>query len=112
MPLAEQHFIIEGKHLGIAQRELVFSHADIHAARSYAFVCPVCGDLWAKCPVLDGAKEQQYMVWTKACRKHPRHGLEIPGSLQLSWEQEFTEAFPEAVVKWELDRHLDFAERS
>jgi hypothetical protein len=102
-----QHFIIEGKHLGTAERTPRFVHAEVHNPVGYAFFCPCCGDVWARCPVED----QPWTVWTKPCRKHSTSALDIPGSLWLSWDKEFSLALPQEVLRWELERHLDHMEQ-
>ena len=111
MPI-QQYFIVEGKVLGSAERSMVFVHAQPQCPQSYAFFCPVCAEVWARCPVerREGQTEP-FMVWSIPCRKHRTHALAIPGSLMLEWEPEFVEAFPDEVVKWEFDRHLEFYER-
>ena len=111
MPIL-QHFIVEGKYLGTAERQMLFVHAQPQRPVSYAFFCPVCAEVWARCPVerADGTTEN-FMVWTQACRKHTFHRLAVPGSLTLSWEPDFTAAFPDELVRWEFDRHLDYAEK-
>lgn len=111
MPIT-QHFIVEGKYLGSAERQMTSRHGPVQVPPSYAFFCPVCAEVWARCPVevVEGQQEQ-FMVWTKACHKHFHHSMEVPGSLYLDWDKEFTESFPEGVLKAELLLHLDFYEK-
>ena len=112
MPII-QHFIVEGRVLGCAERQALFVHAQLQLPTSYAFFCPVCSEVWARCPVVVEGKgdPEPFMVWTLPCRKHPTHQLAVPGSLMLSWEPGFVGVFPDEVVKWEFDRHLEFYER-
>lgn len=111
MPIT-QHFIIRGKYLGNAQRQMTSRHSPAQVPTSYAFFCPVCAEVWARCPVevVEGAPEH-FMVWTKACSKHFVHRMEVPGSIYLDWDKDFTESFPEGVLREELLLHLDFAEK-
>ena len=103
-----QHFIVEGKYLGQAVRGAVFVHADLAPPLSYAFACPVCAEVWARCPVeLPDGSHRRFQFQSKACRKHFGHALEVPGALTLGWDASFTDAFPEGVLRWELQRHLD-----
>lgn len=106
-----QHFIIEGKYLGSTERGARYVHGQKQTPTSYAFFCPVCAALWATCPLeLTEGKPEHFMVWTVPCRKHYHHAFVVPGSIHLSWDNEFTESFPRELLKWELERHLDFCE--
>ena len=103
-----QAFIVEWQYLGRAMRGFVnagFPHP-------FAFFCPHCGDLWARCPVETPAHTKVlWLSWSRPCRKCPPHSGEIPGSLILPWEPEFNSALPEEVLRWELNRHLDWLEK-
>lgn len=103
-----QHFIIEGRYLGACDRRITFAHAEAVPPLSFAYVCPVCGELWARAAI----EGRQYMVWTLPCRKHPTHRMAVPGSILLTWEPELFDALPAEVVEWEFQRHLDYAERN
>lgn len=49
---------------------------------------------------------------TRSCKKHKQTTtLQEPGSLMLSWDKEFNDAFPDGAVKWEFDRVMDNLER-
>jgi hypothetical protein len=107
-----QHFIVEGKYLGAVQRNLERVHNTAAIPQSYAFFCPECGDVWARCPVTFGTKQQSFLVWRISCRKHDSsHYLNVPGSLHMAWDKPFSEAFPEEVLWRELAVHLDHAEK-
>lgn len=103
-----QHFIVEGKHLGTAQRGLYRVHEDLRVPSSYAFFCPVCAEVWARCPVeLPGGTCKPFMVLTRACRKHPTTTLGAAGELYLDWDQDFSNSFPESVWIWEFQRNIE-----
>jgi hypothetical protein len=107
-----QHFFVEGKYLGTAQRGLALHAGQYAPPVSFAFFCPHCADLWARCPVGDyNGTDRDWMVWTMACRKHPSRTFSVAGSLYLAWEKSFSDSFPPELLAWELDRHLDYAER-
>ena len=106
---AIQHFIVHNKHLGTAERESVFIHARPQLPFSYAFVCPECGDLWARCPVLLGDKMQKFFLWNCNCKKCSQSVLHPRGSLLLALEPEFNAAVLEAAAHWEFERAMDFA---
>lgn len=102
-----QHFIVEGKYLGTAQRKLSIVHHEVQAPYSYAYFCPHCAELWARCPVEVPSGHAPFQVWSIPCRKHPIDSLRVPGSLFLEWDKTFNNCLPEGVLRWELDRHLD-----
>lgn len=105
-----QHFIIEGKHLGTALRSKAIVHAQMEIPYSYAYFCPCCAEVWARCPVECPEGHSPFQVWEVPCKKHFTDNLRIPGSLWLSWDKTYNDSFPEGMVKWELDRCLDYAE--
>lgn len=109
-----QYFIVEGKYLGQAPRKLVFIHAHLQAPNSYAFFCPICGEVWARCPIQRGDQGYQlteptthWQILHVACRKHYMHAYSVPGGLMLDWDREFSDALPKAALRWELSRHLE-----
>lgn len=104
-----QHFIIEGRHLGTAMRRSESREDGARVPLSLAFFCRVCGDLWAKCPVeASPGKPSAWICYNVDCRKHQKPGgVAVPGSLHLSWDDEFSSSFPLEVVRWEFDRHLE-----
>lgn len=101
-----QHFIVEGKYLGMTPVGYRFIHGEKQYPCSYAFFCPSCAEVWARCPVEIGANTSRFQVITRGCRKHPQHELEIPGSLWTVWDKTFNDGFPDGLMQWELDRHL------
>lgn len=110
-----QYFIVEGKYLGQAPRKLVFIHAQLQEPNSYAFFCPICGEVWARCPIQRGSGEYRvaeptthWQIFHVACKKHYMHAYSVPGGLTIDWDKEFSDALPEAALRWELVRHLQF----
>jgi hypothetical protein len=103
-----QHIIVEGRHLGTTERPPALVMGQFQRPISYAFFCPCCAEIWARCPV-EG--QERWMVQTIPCRKHSTSKYVVPGSLTLPWDGEFTTALPKDALSWELERHLDHAER-
>lgn len=103
----KRHWIIEDRFLGTSPAAYRRVHEQFTSPIGYHFFCTHCGKLWASCPV-DNAR---HMVWAAACSAcqvdNPPNG--IPGSLWLSWEPEFREEMPEAVIHRELLLHLAYA---
>lgn len=106
-----QAFIIEGRFFGEAQRGRVFVHATLARPLSLLYVCSRCGEAWARFPV-QGPGRDSWQVITQACRQ-PGHAYgDFPGgSVWLSWDTDLCEAFPDAVLRQELNRHLDWIEK-
>jgi hypothetical protein len=104
-----QHFLIEGRHLGTGIRKLERREDGYRVPLSLAFFCRACGELWAKCPVESSPGiSSPWICYNVDCKKHQKpNSIAVPGSLILAWDDDFYEAFPEAVLRWELDRHLE-----
>lgn len=105
----KQHFFLAGgQFLGSAdrKRELV-ERSSIRAPQSYAFFCPTCAEVWARCPVEreDGTHEP-FRAISRGCKQHTQHGMEVGGSLWLTWDETFSNCLPEEVVRRELELHL------
>jgi hypothetical protein len=107
-----QQFIVDGQWLGQSPRGWQRLYDVLHPPNSYAFACPHCAALWAHCPVTmaSGGEPHRFQFIVKACRKCPTgfdRGQGIYGSLlDASFDQEFIDAFPEAVWKRELQHYL------
>ena len=93
-----QHFFIEGQYLGAAERRMQFVHAQLSVPTSYWFLCPVCGDLWAKAVV-----DSKNGNWQPAIHCCPKHGH---ASIWRPWDAEYTEALPFQVLLWEVKQEL------
>lgn len=104
-------FIIEGTYLGESPVTKVFIHAELQAPYSYLWFCQYCGDVYARSPVLDGAgKQSPWQSYASTCRRCAGLGscfYRVPGSLWLNWDKNLLAAFPDAVLRYELERHLD-----
>lgn len=86
-------------------------HAERQPARSMAYFCPHCGEVWARA-VVEGCL--QWDVSAVYCRDHPGPSpFVVAGSLLLSWDAEYTNCLLNCpdVVKWEFERHMEFYER-
>jgi hypothetical protein len=104
-----QQFIVRNKHLGSALRNFVRCHETWAAPSSYAYFCPVCAELWARCPVVDNqsGKLIPFQVLSVECEQHHRPtSLTIPGTLHLTWDKDFTKAFPDTVFVYEFNQAL------
>lgn len=104
-----QHFFVMGKYLGASPRNKVWVHAEQQSPRSLGFVCPVCGDAWAKAPVepASGNGMAQWEVMMRPCPKHQQSRYDVPGSITLSWDPDFNDSFPPDVIRWEFQQHLN-----
>ena len=102
-----QHFIIEGRYLGSCERSTIWRGPLQQPPQSFVFVCPVCGESWAKAMIEDSLA----FIFTKPCHRHTAPACRITGSVWLPLEPEFTSSLPPAVVEWEFERHLDYLEK-
>lgn len=101
-----QQFFVEGRYLGEAPRSLIFAQETPQPPIGYVFFCPVCGELWAVCPVVKAnGSLRGFFAWTRLCRKHPPSGNQIPGSIWITWEEDFIKAFPRDVLLREFELH-------
>jgi hypothetical protein len=114
----EQHFYVEGTFLGSVVRPAMIVHAERQPPYSYVYLCPDCGEVWARCPVkrtdYDPPRESKWQVQGGYCRQHPGPSpFTVAGSLLLSWEPEYSNLLLSCpdVVKWEFERHMEFIER-
>ncbi len=108
-----QQFIINGRYLGTAERKHTFTHGQITAPSSYAFFCPHCANIWARCPVTQKYTEATsfFQVLSIPCERCPmRLPYHIPGSVFLSWDKEFSEAFPDELIAHEFNQAVKLYE--
>jgi hypothetical protein len=107
----DQGVIVEGRFLGSFIRGLKQVHAQFDPPFSYAYFCPTCGEVWARCPI----EGRPFQIQGGYCRKHPGPSpYTVPGSLMLAWEPAYNDLLLSCpdVVAWEFNRHLDYAERN
>ena len=102
-----QHFIIEGHYMGQAQRQLINIHGQLQPPPSLIFICSVCGEAYARCPV-ESSHKPLWQPMMRCCSKCTPDTFTAPaGSIWLSWDDEFTLAFPEPVLHREFLLHLN-----
>jgi hypothetical protein len=107
-----QHFIIDGKYFGQSERQLERVHETYQVPWSLAFFCPDCGEVWARCPVTVDDVQQKFRVLQSPCKKHQALHWLPAGSLTLSYDEDFSNAFPFEVLQRELLLYLDWAEQT
>jgi len=90
--------------MGTAIRSFVKRQDSVDIPLSYAYFCPTCGEVWARAV----CENRPFFVWTVGCRKHQQYNFLIAGSLMLPLEPDFNAILPLDVLKWELERHIDF----
>lgn len=103
----QQAFFVGQKFLGFAERAPQ-NKCNLRNLQpvAYAFFCPVCGEVWARCPIEDTllGGTSLYQSITARCQKHPEPlSLKLPGSLWLSWDREFSDSFPDDLVRYEFN---------
>lgn len=112
----QQQFIIDGRLFPAVERQPSFCAGQEILPVSYAFFCPCCADVWARCPVTDSAGTVAlFQPVTNHCRKHRpldqrKHWL-IPGSVWLEVyadDTEYLAAMPQELLQQELLLHADY----
>jgi hypothetical protein len=102
----QRHFFIEGRYLG-ASTQVLSDWGTNPLPPSVAFCCPACGDIWARFPM---DPPTRFSFVSSGCRKHPYPPSEPGGSVWWIADRHMNAAFPDAVLRWELERHLDWRE--
>lgn len=101
----EQSFYVNDRFLGSVVRPAMLVHAERQPPYSYAYFCPDCGDIWARCSVTDSGndKPRKWVIQGGYCQLHPGPSpYTVAGSLLLSWEPEYSTLLLSCpdVVKW------------
>lgn len=104
----KRHFIVSNKYYPAVEVPMSITHATAHVPYSYAYLCPVCGEVWARSGVEH--PQSRWHSLQRACRNHAE-GLEVPGSIWQSWEPEFNTSLPPELLRAELELHLAFWSR-
>lgn len=107
----EQSIWVDGKFLGSFVRPPMIVHAERQPPRSLAYFCPHCGQIWARA-IVEGC--MQWEIGGGYCKEHAGPSpFTVPGSLLLSWEQEYSSLLLSCpdIVRWEMERHIEFIER-
>lgn len=95
----KQHFFISDKFLGSAERLPEFVHAELQVPASYVFLCPRCGDAWAKAAV----EYKDSWKWVPVMRYCRKHG---DGRISMFWDADYMAALPFPVLLYEFIREL------
>ena len=100
-PLSQTWFF--GKScLGTSPVRPEYTCAVRHAPRSYAFGCPVCGEVWARRLISPSTPWFFWSICCKSCSASNPNSLSIPGSIWLSWDEEYIRNLPLPVLKAEF----------
>lgn len=104
-----QHAIFaDGRFLGSGERPPDFAHGRKIPPSSFVYICPTCGEAWARAIVPNA----RFWALTIPCRKHPsRFSVEPAGSLLLEWNREFNSALTPAAWQREVVIHLAHYDR-
>ena len=102
-PAYTQTWMVEGKILGSAPIGLESTCTKIHPARSYAFSCPHCGDVWARRIITPSTRWFFWTVPCRGCASQNNNGLAVPGSIWLSGEQPYEAHLPTFMLRYEAE---------
>jgi len=110
-----QHFFLGQSYFGSVERRPFFSRSLDYFINppSLLFWCKVCGEVYAKAPVVrsDGATVPWRAIAHCCSRCRPAHFTsDPPGSLLAAegCDPELLSALPDAVLKQEFSRHLEW----
>ena len=115
-----RHFFVGTRLIASIPQGLVpVAGSTLRAPRSCSYVCPVCGDLWARSPIerdWKSASQPYPDLWnilSHPCRKHTDpFGSRVPGSLILDpSNKEFAGCLTGDLLRYEFEVHLLWAER-
>ena len=104
--MTTQTWFIDGKCLGTFPIGLERTKEVLHAPRSYAFGCPICGEVWARRAILP---KTPWFFWSMCCFKcsaSNNNQLQEPGSVMLPFNDGYLESLPIPVLHYETKLRL------
>lgn len=108
-----QAFFVEGHFYGSATRglrQVDDRPGEYYFPESLLFFCDKCGEVFAKCPVVDkDGKQVRWRSIAGVCKKCPSDlTFRSPGTVWLSWDEGFADAMPKELLEKELINLIDF----
>lgn len=85
-------------------------HEERWPPASYAWCCPVCGEIWARAVV----RGRDFQFLTHVCEAHEdpqMPSLLVPGSLLMPWDENFNAALGSDLWLREFTLHFNHAQR-
>jgi len=111
-----QTIVIGGDTYGPISRGLRRVREEMQRPPSYAWCCPVCGEIWARSIIFTESGEQvPFQFLTAACEEHLDTllpSLIVPGSLLLPMEMEFNKSLPFPLWVREFHMHDQFTRKN
>lgn len=101
-PRLTQTWFIGKECLGTSPIGMEYFGPTLATPRSYAFCCPVCGDVWARRIITPSTPWFFWTVCCKSCAASNPNALAIPGSVWLSWDDGYLNNLPLPVLKAEF----------
>lgn len=99
-----RHYYLHGKHMGTSELT-TFSARLKWYHRSYAFFCPACGEIWARCFV----EGEPWAVVHTPCERCGKFSvIEVPGSLWIPLHPEFNNSLPRSLLLREFTLALKY----
>lgn len=92
----------------LGEGEIIRELGDRRPVTSIAYLCPRCGDVWARVAV-EGAS-YWFAAHASCPRCAPYHSLDVPGSLWMGHDLRFNDSMPDGLIKRELELALQAAE--
>ena len=96
----EQLWEIEGEVYPITPLLPAIVHNEVQPPYQYAYLCPRCGNVWARRGVFP---ETQWMALHRTCRRCPSTDrFTRPGTIIQIWDRQFIAQLPRALLEREL----------
>ena len=109
----QQSFFVNGRFYGTFPRKArrdQDQEGRTEPPDSLLFFCTKCGEVYAKCPVVDLAgKQLRWRSIAGVCGKCPSDLMFLnPGNVWISWDWEYQTAMPKELLERELVNLIDF----
>ena len=97
------HYFLGNRLLGSTSR--VQTWDGIQPARSLAYFCPTCGEVWGRLVV---APSDEWLALSAPCARHPAWLGTVPGSFLRGWNPTGLAELPDELLPYEFDIHWTY----
>lgn len=101
-PRLSQTWFIGKECLGTSPIGMEYFGPTLATPRSYAFCCPVCGEVWARRIVTPSTPWFFWSICCSSCENHNPNMLAFPGSVYLPLDDSYLASLPSPVLKREV----------
>lgn len=98
---------VEGKFYPSVSMDAIHKHGGYHAPSGAVYVCPKCGNSWARFHVMHTVTKEvsRYMPWAMLCSscKGETSYANYAGTVMRSWDVEFSSSLSPELLRRELE---------